>query len=526
MVFRYIYYGCVALVAALNLFFYLCWPDALYNLFITGPLVALGCYDVLQTKNNILRNYPVWGHWRYLLLKIRPQIQQYFINTNQSGRPFNKEMRDLVNDRANNSEGLIPFGTQLDVDKIGFEWIAHSHHPKKAQTLSTRHTIGNHQCKQPYSASRLNISAMSFGAISAEAIRALNRGAKQGGFAQDTGEGGLSKHHLKEGGDLIFEIGTGYFGIRDKQGLFDPEQFKHLAALDAVKMIEIKLSQGAKPAHGAILPAHKVTAEIAEARGIPANQDCDSPSHHASFSTPLELMHFIVTLRKLSSGKPIGIKLCIGKQQEFMNICKAMIECDIFPDFMVIDGSEGGTGAAPQEFTDHIGMPLNDALNFVSNCLIGLEIKSKIKIIASGKIITGFDMIIKMSLGADACNMARGMMFALGCIQSRRCHLNTCPTGIATQDKRRRYALNIDYRAPRVDYFHKNTIDNYLQVLGAMGCEKPEDISRNDIFRRVSQNIVLDYADLYTQIEPGIIQRNNASGYYRALWQSARPDVF
>ncbi|MFN3234047.1 MAG: FMN-binding glutamate synthase family protein [Gammaproteobacteria bacterium] len=508
-------------------FIYLIWPPILYALVIVLPLILIGLYDVIQPYSNVLRNYPVWGHWRYILLSIRPQIQQYFIATNQSGRPFNKEMRDLVYERATGMLDTIPFGTQRDVDVVGYEWINHSLSPKKAHERGARIRIGNSQCTKPYLASRLNVSAMSFGALSQNAVRALNRGAKIGNFAHNTGEGGLSRYHLMEGGDIIWQIGTGYFGCKTKDCNFDPELFKEKSRHEHVKMIEIKLSQGAKPAHGGILPGAKVTQEIAQARHVDIGEDCISPPAHTAFSTPIGLLEYIQQLRELSGGKPVGFKLCLGVRSDFMAICKAMLETKIYPDFITVDGAEGGTGAAPVEFTDSLGTPLNDGLIFVHNCLVGINVREHIRLIASGKIISGFDMASKIALGADLCNSARGMLFALGCIQSRRCHNNTCPTGITTQDPYRMFALSVDKKAPHVANFHNATIQSFLEVLGAAGLEHPEQLTPGHVHRRVTDCSEPNYDQIYTYLPEGsLLEGSNVPDIYQQYWESSQADEF
>lgn len=510
------------IIGALSYF----WEDALLLLLLAGPLFLLGAYDCLQRKDNVLRNYPVWGHWRYLLLSIRPQIQQYFIQTNESGRPFNAMQRYIVEARSKKELGMIPFGTQLDVDAEGFEWVNHSMAPSKPGLEATRVTIGGDACTQPYEASIYNVSAMSFGAISAEAIRALNRGAKMGRYYQNTGEGGLSKHHLREGGDLVWQIGTGYFSCRAADGGFDPDQFRENAKHEQVKMIEIKISQGAKPSHGAILPAAKVTKEIAEARGVPMGQDVDSPAAHRAFSTPIELCQFIQTLRELSGGKPIGFKLCIGNQVEFFAICKAMLQTGILPDFITIDGCEGGTGAAPPEFTNHIGMPLVDGLIFVHSALIGTGLRDKIKLIGSGKVLTGFDLVTKLSLGADLCNAARPMLFSIGCIQSRRCHTNQCPTGVATQDPARRKALDVNYRAQTAANFHEETITSFIEVLGATGLDHSQELHPGIIHRMISKDEAKSYDEIYELLDRNALIEETAPTDWQQKWEIADPHTF
>lgn len=526
MVVRLWFYIISAAILAFMIGISFIWQPIWWFLILFAPLFALGLYDIFQRNTNILRNYPVWGHWRYLLLKIRPEIQAYFIETDQGGKPFSREMRFLVYERANQTEGVLPFGTQCDVHELGYEWVNHSMSPSHPKFETVRVNIGGPQCSKPYSSSRFNISAMSFGAISPEAIRALNRGAKLGNFAQDTGEGGLSKYHLMEGGDIIWEIGTGYFGCRTEDGKFNPEKFKQKAQLENVKMVEIKLSQGAKPSHGAILPGPKVNKEIAETRDVPIGKDVLSPASHSAFSTPIELMQFVQQLRELSGGKPAGFKLCIGIRSEFMAMCKAMLETNIYPDFIVIDGSEGGTGAAPVEFCDSIGTPLTEGLIFAHNCLVGTNLRQHIRLIASGKIISGFDVARKIALGADICNSARGMMFSLGCVQSRRCHTNTCPTGVATQDPHRRRALNVDVKAPHVRNFHHATLKSFLQVLGAVGHEKPEDLHPSHIYRMIAPNKAMTFAEIYDFLRPGQLLDGTAPERYMKFWEDADPRYF
>ena len=502
------------------------WPPVLWFLIVLLPLIALGFYDIFQTKSNILRNYPIWGHVRYIFLSFRPQIQQYFIINDQDDRPFNKEMRDLVTTRADRTNDTLPFGTQLDMDKSGYEWMAHSLLPCKARKEGARVVVGNAQCTHPYYASRINISALSFGALNQNAIRALNRGAKIGNFAHNTGEGGLSRYHLMEGGDIIWQIGTGYFGCRNNDGTFCEKNFAERATHPNVKMIEIKLSQGAKPAHGGILPGVKVTEEIAKARGVPEGIACNSPPAHSAFSTPKGLIEFVQRLRNLSSGKPVGFKLCLGVHSDFLSICKAMLELEIYPDFITIDGAEGGTGAAPVEFADHVGTPLNDALIFIHNSLVGTGLRRHIKLIASGKIISGFDVLTKIALGADICNIARGMMLALGCVQARQCNNNKCPTGITTQDPRRMYALSIDDKAPKVANFHKETMHSFLEVLGAAGLEYAEHLTPGHIHRRIEGTKEVTYDELYSYLAENALLEGNAPKEYLMSWASATSEKF
>ncbi len=499
---------------------------ALHTLVFIVPVFLLGIFDVFQGGRNVLRNFPVVGHMRYLLLGIRPEIQQYFIETNQSGKPYSDEIRKLIHERANREQDTIPFGTQRDLYSVGYEWINHSITPTVLEESERRVIVGGPGCKQPYSASLLNISAMSFGALSAQAIKTLNRGAHLGNFAHNTGEGGLSKHHLAEGGDIIWQIGTAYFGCRTPGGRFDADQFSKKACLDVVKMIEIKISQGAKPAHGGVLPKEKITEEISHTRGVPMGEDCLSPPGHAEFSTPTQLLQFVDKLRRLSGGKPVGFKLCVGSKVEFMCICKAMLETNILPDFITVDGGEGGTGAAPVEFIDFIGTPLNESLAFVHNCLVGIDLRKDIRIVASGKISNGFGMAKAVALGADMFNAAREMMFAMGCIQSRSCNTNKCPTGIATQDPRRAYAINISDKAPKVHQFHDATIDSLMEVLGAAGIDRVLDLKASRIHRRVNQTEVKSFSELFDFCKPGSFLHEVASPFYLKLWKQAKADQF
>src|SRR6516162_844142 len=408
---------------------------------IGAALTMLGTHDLIQKRHAVLRNYPLTAHIRFILEEIRPEIRQYFLESEKDGTPFSRDKRAIVYQRAKQALDKRPFGTQNDVYASGFEWLNHSVAPRPIVKEPFRIVIGGPECGKPYSASVFNISAMSFGALSSNAIRALNIGAKKGNFAHDTGEGGYSLYHRENGGDIIWEIGSGYFSCRNADGTFCAEKFEANAKSDQIKMVELKLSQGAKPGHGGVLPAAKVSAEIAAARGVPVGVDCISPSHHSAFSTPIEMMQFIAMMRRLSGGKPAGFKLCVGHPWEFLAICKAMLETEIYPDFIVVDGMEGGTGAAPLEFADHLGMPLREGLNFVHNALVGINARDRIRIGASGKIISAFDIARVLALGADWCNSARGFMFALGCIQSQSCHTDRCPTGVATQDKVRQRAL-------------------------------------------------------------------------------------
>jgi glutamate synthase domain-containing protein 2 len=473
-----------------------------YSLFIfLIPLTLLGLYDIIQTRHTLLRNYPVVGHVRYLLEMIRPEIQQYFIEKDIDGRPFSRDQRSVIYQRAKGELDSAPFGTQLHLYQTGAEWLEHTLNKSVQLENDPRVIIGNHQCKKPYSSSRYNISAMSYGSISKNAVIALNRAAKSGNFSHNTGEGGLSPYHLEGGGDLVWQIGTGYFGCRNHDGTFNEGLFKDKSKLDNVKMIEIKLSQGAKPGHGGILPAVKVTDEIVRIRHVQKGNDVISPPWHSEFSTPLELMDFIQRLRNFSGGKPVGIKLCIGKKSEFVSVCKAMIEKDVYPDFITIDGAEGGTGASPREFTNHMGTPLDDGLNFAHNVLKGFGIRHLVKIIAAGKVIDGFSIITKFALGADICNCARGMMMALGCIQALRCNTNQCPTGVATQDPELYKLLDVEDKSKRVAQFHRRTIAQVRDLVNAMGVSKIEDIHKSHIKRRVSVGEICSYDELFKTVE-------------------------
>ena len=488
--------------------------------------VIVGIRDLAQTRRSILRNYPIAAHIRFILEAIRPEIRQYFIEDDKSGMPFPRDKRSLVYQRAKLQLDKRPFGTVYDVYADGFDWMNHSMAPTPVYHEPFRVTVGGPGCARPYSASVFNISAMSFGSLSANAIRALNKGAKQGGFAHDTGEGGFSPYHEEFGGDIIWELGSGYFGARNLDGTFSRERFAAAAAHDQIKMIEIKLSQGAKPGHGGVLPAAKVTPEISRTRGVPMGQDCVSPASHSAFRTPIELMTFIADLRELSGGKPIGFKLCVGHEWEFMAICKAMLKTGIYPDFIVVDGKEGGTGAAPLEFADHIGKPLREGLNFVHNVLVGIGARDRIRIGASGKIVSAFDMVRAMALGADWCNSARGFMFALGCIQSQHCHTDRCPTGVATQDPSRQRALVVVDKASRVANFHKSTLQSLAELTAAAGLEHPTHFDLHHINRRISPSEVRTFAELYPVLSSGQLLSDAPDARYAQAWKMADPESF
>ncbi len=503
------------------------WPNTLWAFVIAGPLIALGVHDLLQRKRSLLRVYPVVGHGRFLMESMRPEIQQYFVESNLDGSPYNREFRSLIYQRAKGDLDTMPFGTQRDVQRVGYEWLNHSLAPKPVVKVCSRVQVGGPDCKKPYLASRLNISAMSFGALSRNAILALNQGAKDGGFAHNTGEGGISEYHLERGGDLIWQIGTGYFGCRTADGNFDADRFAELSKLDVVKMIEIKLSQGAKPAHGGILPAAKLTAEIAQIRGVPMGQDVNSPPAHGAFCTPRGLLEFVANLREVSGGKPIGFKLCIGHRSEFLAICKAMLDTGITPDFITVDGAEGGTGAAPVELTNSVGTPLRHALLFVSNALVGIGLRSQIRIIAAGKIATGFHMFRAQALGADMCNSARAMMFALGCIQARTCNSNKCPVGIATQDPQRAQAVNVEHKASRVTRYHEMTTHGFCELVGATGLDNADDIHPRHVWRQLDPVTVRNLADVYPRLEAGcLLIPDSVPQDWGEDWRTASADTF
>ncbi len=498
------------------------WPAV-----FTGVLSLVGIADLLQKPQTLRRNYPLLAHLRYFLESLGPEIRQYFIESDNDERPFSRQQRSIVYQRAKNTLDKRPFGTQLDVYSDTYEWISHSIQPCPHSDHNYRLTIGEGRA-QPYSASVFNISAMSFGALSANAIRALNEGARRGGFYQDTGEGSISQYHRENGGDLVWEIGSGYFGCRDAEGRFDEARFAANAAPAQVKMIEVKLSQGAKPGHGGVLPGAKVSPEIAAARGVPAGVDCVSPARHSAFDNPVGLLKFVDRLRELSGGKPTGFKLAIGHPWEWFAIAKAMHETQILPDFIVVDGGEGGTGAAPLEFTDHVGTPLREGLLLVHNTLVGLNLRNRIRIGAAGKIITGFDIARTMALGADWCNAARGYMFALGCIQSMSCHTDRCPTGVATQDARRQRALVPEDKATRVFHFHENTLQALGELIAAAGLEHPGQLGPEHIIRRVSATEVRSWAALLPFVQPGELLDGGIPQHavFQTFWADARSDSF
>ena len=472
---------------------------------IIVPLVLLGLYDLKQTKKAVLRLYPVIGHIRYLMESIRPEIQQYFVESDIDGRPISREFRSLIYQRSKGQLDTRPFGTLFDTYRSGYEWMTHSISPSHIEDKNLRVKFGGPDCKQPYNASLLNISAMSYGALSKTAIKSLSSGANKGGFFHNTGEGGVSPYHLEGGGDLVWQVGTGYFGCRDAEGNFNPELFKETATTDPIKMIEIKLSQGAKPGHGGILPAAKLTEEIAAIRKVPMGQDVLSPAGHSAFTDPKGLLEFVKQLRELSGGKPIGFKLCIGRKSEFLAICKAMQETGITPDFITVDGGEGGTGASPVELTNSVGTPMREGLSFVHSALIGFGVRDKIRLIAAGKIFSAFHMVRAMALGADTVNAARGMMLSLGCIQSRSCNNDHCPTGIATQNPDRYLALDVTDKSERVARYQGSMIHNVAELMETAGLHHVDEITSDRVMRRVSSEKVSSLADLYPTLEKGCL---------------------
>jgi glutamate synthase domain-containing protein 2 len=506
-------------------FYHPVWGAVVGAVGLVGTVVALA--DYLQPARSVLRNYPLSARLRYLLEDFRPEIRQYFVESDHDETPYSREQRALVYRRAKGIEGLRPFGTLRDVNEVGHEWINHSMAPTRLEGGDFRVTVGGPDCKQPYSASVLNISGMSYGALSPNAIEALNWGAREGGFAHTTGEGSISRFHRKHGGDLIWQIGSGYFGCRTEEGRFDPETFAEKAQDDQVKMIEIKLSQGAKPGHGGILPGAKVTEAIAEARGVPEGQACNSPAAHSEFSTPVGLCDFVQRLRDGSGGKPVGIKLCVGHPWEWFAVAKAMRETGIVPDFITIDGSEGGTGAAPVEFADHRGAPLHEGLMLVHNTLVGLGLRDRTRLIVSGKLVSAFDICRMFTLGADGCNMARGFMFAIGCIQAQACHTDKCPTGVTTQDPGRYRALVVDQKYRRVANFHANTMHALKEAVESSGLSHPADLTPHHLMIRVNTRDVRSAASQYEWLTPGDLE--GAQVHHPAFakyWDGAKTDTF
>lgn len=530
-------YSVVLLCAFLSIVFLAAWLIAGvggWAFLFFGSALALGIHDMRQNAHAVLRNYPLIGRVRYMLEAIRPELRQYFLESDTEATPFSRAQRSLVYARAKGEPDKRPFGTQFNVNGPGYEWLHHAMVPKHLASSDFRVNVGSAACKQPYALSLFNISAMSFGALSANAIQALNQGAAIGGFAHDTGEGSISIHHKKHGGDLIWEIGSGYFGCRDDAGNFNAERFQENAQNPQVKMIEVKLSQGAKPGHGGMLPGEKVSPEIALARGVPVGVDCISPASHSAFSTPIELLTFIAQLRELSDGKPVGFKLCVGHAWEWFALAKAMHTTGIYPDFIVVDGSEGGTGTAPLEFSDHVGMPLQDGLRLVHNTLVGLNLREHIRLGASGKIVSAFDMARVIAMGADWCNSARGFMFSLGCIQAQACHTGHCPTGVTTQDPIRQQALVVPSKAQRVASFHRETMRSLADLVGAAGLEDPAQISADHVLRRINASQIAPLSSLLPSVPSGALISNKA---YKAnladlppvflnFWERAQPETF
>jgi glutamate synthase domain-containing protein 2 len=504
------------------------WRRGLYVAIVGAVLTVVGVIDLIQKRHSIQRNYPVIGHIRWMAEMVRPELRQYLFESDEDAAPFSRSQRSLVYERSKGGAGDHPFGTLMDVYRDGYEFIGHSTCPApRTDPESFRVTIGGDLCAKPYSASLFNISAMSFGSLSANAIRALNAGAKRGNFYHDTGEGSISPYHREFGGDIVWEVASGYFGCRNSEGRFDPDRFAAQATSDQVKMIEIKLSQGAKPGHGGILPAEKVSREISETRGVPMGQDCISPPRHSAFSTPLEMMAFITQLRTLSGGKPVGFKLCLGHPWELMAIVKAMLQSGVRPDFIVVDGGEGGTGAAPEEFSDHVGAPMREGLLFVHNTLVGAGLREQIKIGAAGRIVSAFDIASVLAIGADWANAARGFMFAIGCVQSLSCNTNHCPTGVATQDPLRQKALVVPDKAERVYQFQKNTLRALADMLAAAGVGRPEKLGPHHLVRRVSATEVRQFSELHLFLKDrALIDGECDDGFYKANWERASADSF
>ena len=504
------------------------WPSMSWLFVIWGWLFLVGVHDMVQTRHTLWRNFPLFARGRWMMEAMRPFLRQYFFESDTSGAPINRMYRSLIYQRAKNNTDSSPYGTKLDVRRVGYEWLGHSIAAKhfEAHESPARVKIGNKQCSQPYEASIFNVSAMSFGALSNNAIRALNKGAKLGNFYHNTGEGSVSPYHLEHGGDLVWQIGTGYFGCRNDKGEFDPEHFAATAQKPQIKMIELKLSQGAKPGHGGILPADKNTQEIARIRLVEPHTQVNSPPGHSAFSTPLEMMHFIARLRSLSGGKPVGFKLCIGRTSEFIALCKAMRETGIAPDFITVDGGEGGTGAAPLEYSNSVGMPLHEALAFVSDALVGFDLRKDVRIIASGKVFTGFHLVRNLALGADLCNSARGMMVALGCVQSLVCNTNECPTGIATQKASLAKGLVVGDKAQRVANFQRKTVKAAMEIIASAGLSHTNELTRSHIYRRISETEVRRYDQIYLNLQPGSLLNEQHPEKFAQALQEASAESF
>ncbi|MDN5743485.1 MAG: FMN-binding glutamate synthase family protein [Nocardioidaceae bacterium] len=523
--FRFVVVALFLLVGVLSVVLAVMGGWAWWVLAALGPsLGLLGVYDLTQRRHAVLRNYPIAGHMRYLLESIRPEIQQYFIERNFDGRPYDRDTRTAIYERAKGIKEEQPYGTERDVEKSGYEYLVHSTAPVPRMTTVPRVRIGGPHCAKPYDMALLNVSAMSFGALSASAIEALNAGAAAGGFAHDTGEGAISPYH-RRGGDLVWELGSGYFGARTSEGEFDESQFADKAADDQVKLVSLKLSQGAKPGIGGVLPGAKVSPEIARTRGIPVGEKCVSPAYHQVFSTPRELVRFIAHFRELAGGKPAGFKLCVGSRTDVLALCKAMIAEGVTPDFIVVDGAEGGTGAAPLEYEDHVGMPLTEGLMTVHNALVGTGLRDQIKLGASGKVSNGVDIVKRIIQGADYTNAARAMMQAVGCIQSQRCHTNHCPVGVATQDPRRMRALDVPTKTERVTRYQAAAVEQATQVLASMGLSSFDQLEPQYLRRRVHDGLVVSYADLFVHLQPGQLLAEPPETWTQD-WVRADPDRF
>lgn len=516
----------ILIVALFTLFTFVQLRPIATALIVAFFLMGLAVYDFMQTRHSVIRNFPVIGRLRFLMELVRPEIRQYFIASNQEERPFNREIRSVVYQRAKKVLDTQPFGTQHDMTKSGYLYAKHSLSPKEMPEEELRVWVGGPQCAKPYHASRFNISALSYGALSENAILALNKGAKTGNFYHNTGEGGISPYHLTHGGDLVWQLGTAMFGCRTHEGRFDPKRFMEKANLDVVKMIEIKLSQGAKPSHGGILPARKITPEISAIRGVPMGQDCISPPTNPEFSTPEGLLEFVAKLRELSGGKPIGFKLAIGVRSEFLGICKAMLSTGILPDYICVDSAEGGTGAAPLEFSDYLGEPFPDALIFVHNALVGVGLRGAIRVIASGKVATGFDLVTNFAIGADICNSARGMMFALGCIQSLQCNKNTCPTGVTTNNTRLMRGLVPEAKFTRVANFHQATLASFKELAGAMGVNAVSELTPWHIFKRDDDEIGRSFAEMYPFLPQNAFLEGDLPDIFARDWKLASATQF
>tara|TARA_A100001391_G_scaffold85722_1_gene56060 strand:- start:10823 stop:12460 length:1638 start_codon:yes stop_codon:yes gene_type:complete len=501
-------------------------PWAWAALAVFGVLGLRGLWDLIQRRHSLLRNYPLLAHFRWFFEFLRPFLRQYIVENDREGRPYNRDMRSLIYQRAKDQVDVKPFGTDLDAYDAEFQVLAHSMAPRPKADGDFRVEVGGAACKKPYRAALLNVSAMSFGSLSAPAIEALNLGARQGGFYHDTGEGGISPYHRRHGGDLVWEIGSGYFGCRDQDGRFDRGLFREQATLDQVKMIEIKLSQGAKPGHGGVLPAAKITREIADTRKIPLNQDCRSPAWHSAFSTPRELLQFAASLREDSGGKPVGVKLCVGHPWEVLALCKAMLDSGIELDYIVVDGTEGGTGAAPEEFSDHLGLPLREGLLMVRNALVGTGLRSRVRLAASGKVYSAYTLAANMALGADWCNAARAFMLSLGCVQTKSCHNDRCPTGVATQNPSRQRALVVADKAPRVANFQRHTMEHLADIISAAGLDHPSELLPRHLMHRRGTTELVTLDKMYDFLEPNVLLEAPDDTVYGEWWHAADPDSF